>query len=281
MEPIWKDTYYVTAEETVDFEIVYNGSIIYTGRGIKPENEDYQLIRINGICAPYLSPLFPMKFSKEDYPDNFDGEPLTAPAVGVFSLYVDNEKKNDYTFMWCYDKDIDTNNAGQRINNPINDHYAANMYETYTSIGVNGYNTRFERANNPQYCADYALYYVNLQGGWDSLLMEGKCTKTDNYTTVNTSRSYDNRTFNYSYTRNPVDIYSTWTVNTGYLNDKQSEILSSNLLSSPWVILHDLKHDTIHPAVITDSSCEHKTYSKGNMNAYTISLRESQSNHKQ
>lgn len=86
---------------------------------------------------------------------------------------------------------------------------------------------------------------------------------------------------NYSYTRNPVDIYATWTVNTGYLGDRQSDILSANLLSSPWVILHDLKSDTIAPVVITDTSCERKTHSRGNMNAYTISLRESQSNHKQ
>lgn len=281
MEPIWKDTYYVTADDTVDFEIVYNGSIIYTGRGIKPEGEDYQRIRVNGICAPYLSPLFPLDIMYEDYPDDWDGKILTAPAVGVFSLYVDNEKKDEWTFMWCYDKGIDVNQAGQRINEPINNKYAANMFTTYTSTSINGYDTRFERNQNPQYCGDYALYYVNMQGGWDSLLMEGKCTKTYNYTTVNTSRSYDNRTINYSYTRNPVDIYATWTMNTGYLNDKQSDILSYNLLSSPWVIIHDLRNGTIHPAVITDSSCERKTYSRGSMNAYTISLRESQSNHKQ
>ena len=281
MIPIWKDTYYVTSDDVVDFEIVYNGTVIYSGRGIKPEGEAYQRIRVNGICAPYLSPLFSLDYNNGNMPDDLTASTQTAPAVGTFSLYVGDSRKAEYQFMWCYDMTTDVNYAGQTINNPVNTHTAANMLTTSTTITGDGYNTTFTRAANPQYCADYALYYVNLKGGWDSFLIEGKATKTYNYTNVNTSRSYDNTTVNYSYTRNPVDIYATWTVNTGYLNDRESDILSANLLSSPWVIIHDLKRDLVDPVVITDTSCERKTYSRGNMNAYTISLRESQSNHKQ
>ncbi len=124
---------------------------------------------------------------------------------------------------------------------------------------------------------DYVLYYVNAAGGWDSLLIEGNVKKTDEFE----SESYIKRVLRPSteFARNKYlnTITSSWTLYTGYLNDEQASKMY-NLLESTQVYLHNLKDNTITPVLITDTSCEYKTYTNQGKNKfyYTINVEASQ-----
>lgn len=128
---------------------------------------------------------------------------------------------------------------------------------------------------------DYVLYYVNAAGGWDSLLIEGNVKKTDEFE----SESYIKRVLRPSteFARNKYlnTITSRWTLYTGYLNDEQASKMY-NLLESTQVYLHNLKDNTITPVLITDTSCEYKTYTNQGKNKfyYTINVESSQDNYR-
>lgn len=128
---------------------------------------------------------------------------------------------------------------------------------------------------------DYVLYYVNAAGGWDSLLIEGNVKKTDEFE----SESYIKRVLRPSteFARNKYlnTITSSWTLYTGYLNDEQASKMY-NLLESTQVYLHNLKDNTITPVLITDTSCEYKTYTNQGKNKfyYTINVESSQDNYR-
>ena len=128
---------------------------------------------------------------------------------------------------------------------------------------------------------DYVLYYVNAAGGWDSLLIEGNVKKTDEFE----SESYIKRVLRPSteFARNKYlnTITSSWTLYTGYLNDEQASKMY-NLLESTQVYLHNLKDNTITPVLITDTSCEYKTYKNQGKNKfyYTINVESSQDNYR-
>lgn len=128
---------------------------------------------------------------------------------------------------------------------------------------------------------DYVLYYVNAAGGWDSLLIEGNVKKTDEFE----SESFIKRVLRPSteFARNKYlnTITSSWTLYTGYLNDEQASKMY-NLLESTQVYLHNLKDNTITPVLITDTSCEYKTYTNQGKNKfyYTINVESSQDNYR-
>lgn len=129
------------------------------------------------------------------------------------------------------------------------------------------------------YCGDGALYYLNAKGGFDAFLIEGRCTRTDNYTQSDIYKSYNNtRVSDFGRKRFLTDIVPSWKLVTGWLSDEESERLVDNLFPSTEIWFHNLKDDTIHPCVITDASVVHKTYSNQNnqMVAYEINIEYSQ-----
>lgn len=99
---------------------------------------------------------------------------------------------------------------------------------------------------------NYALYYVNAYGGWDSLGIRGNVVQTDNIQ----SQTYKNKTngkVKYLNTITP-----SWQLYTDSMNDGSQ---MHHLLESTQVYLHNLETDEIIPVVITDSTCTYKTYS--------------------
>ena len=98
---------------------------------------------------------------------------------------------------------------------------------------------------------NYALYYVNAYGGWDTLAIQGNVTQTDNIQ----SHTYKNKTngkVKYLNTITP-----TWQLYTDDMNDGSR---MHHLLGSTEVYLHNLQTDEILPVVITDTNCVYKTY---------------------
>lgn len=112
---------------------------------------------------------------------------------------------------------------------------------------------------------NYALYYVNAYGGWDSLAIRGNVTQTDKIQ----SQTYKNKTngkVKYLNTITP-----SWQLYTDSMNDGSK---MHHLLESTEVYLHNLETDEIIPVVITDSECVYKTYAnQGNARFhYTINV---------
>ena len=126
-----------------------------------------------------------------------------------------------------------------------------------------------------QACHRYVLYYRNIHGGWDSLLFEGTCKRTDALTRHEAQHDYDNRqstgrgTVNYA-----IEVAREYSLNTGWLNDAQADRMES-VLGSPETYLQDLVSGLTWPAVLTGTSIEHKTYDNNGRRliSYAVTLR--------
>lgn len=126
-----------------------------------------------------------------------------------------------------------------------------------------------------QACHRYVLFYRNIRGGWDSLLFEGTCKRTDALTRYEAQHDYDNRqstgrgTVNYA-----TEVAREYSLNTGWLNDAQAERMES-VLGSTETYLQDLVSGLTWPAVLTGTSIEHKTYDNNGRRliSYAVTLR--------
>ena len=116
-------------------------------------------------------------------------------------------------------------------------------------------------------CGDWALYYVNARGGWDSFLIEGKVKRTDAVTHFEYSNANDTRKQYMS------EVEPAYEMHTGWLTDSQSEILAHNLIPSVKVYAHNLNENKLFPVVITDTSVEWKTFkNEKKLVSYTINV---------
>lgn len=128
-----------------------------------------------------------------------------------------------------------------------------------------------------RYCGDMALYYLNAQGGWDSFLIEGDVIKKDNYTIYEYNKSFNNQTIDFERNRYLNEIETAYELHTGWLSDRESDILAKNLLGSNKVYAHNLKTNKIFPVVITDTSVDYKKHkTEKKLVSYTINIVESQ-----
>lgn len=100
-------------------------------------------------------------------------------------------------------------------------------------------------------CKKYALYYINELGGYDTLLIDGKATQTDNFT----RNSYKNPKTNIFKTT----IKESWNLKTHWMTDEQS-LKMHTIFSSNHLWLMDLEEQTFVEVNIKDSSAQRKTY---------------------
>lgn len=107
-------------------------------------------------------------------------------------------------------------------------------------------------------CHNFVLYYVNEYGGWDSLLLEGRCNRTDTYYRHSAKYGYDNADMRArgeaTYAN---EITQGWSLRTGLLTDEGAERMH-HLVGSTMVYLHDLAEGTIYPIIIDDTECEYR-----------------------
>lgn len=295
MIAIWSDTYYTTTETLskpyLVFSIETDDEPIFRGKAwLKPDSVAIT-INLNQYCKDYL---------RMDMMDLLGVTGTTTythiDAVKEFVLRDENSNVlGRYTFVndWSYEY-MNYNNTPLNMSRPINGKGVNGMLFFYTYLDsdnkvktmisptltdvnnkarANLYNLD-GKACNPK----YALYYLNRYGGWDSFLIEGKTTKKDTYKNYFTENKYNNNTIQFGKKVYHNTITTTYTFNTGWLNDKQSERLAFNLLSSNMVYLHDLENDTIKPVLITNTETDYKTFrNQGNkLCSYTISLECSQ-----
>lgn len=131
-------------------------------------------------------------------------------------------------------------------------------------------------------CPEYCLYYKNPFGGYDHLLLEGKCRKmhSDSRSTfvADYNNNYDQReewTFQ-------NEVTERWVLNTGFLSDDESSRMPY-LLDSPDVYLLDLTVTRkMVPVTIATDSYEIRKYSSlDGMVSYQFEVVKSQKEYRQ
>ena len=122
----------------------------------------------------------------------------------------------------------------------------------------------------------YTLYYINMNGGIDFVHCSGTFKKKTNVkkNTFTSAPVIDNPAkhsmINYS-----TDTYNSYTLNTGLMNDQQSEAFQ-DIFKSPKVWLFDYKTNTFKAINITDTASDVKRMDLDHLFNYTISARDSQ-----
>lgn len=127
-------------------------------------------------------------------------------------------------------------------------------------------------------CHDYALYYVNAYGGWDSLLLDGIAAQRDEVERHTTILDYDNNNASERGRKDyALEVTPAWTLRTGPLTDEES-LRMRHLLNSVEVYLCELATGRMTPLVLTDGGAERQTYkTNGHRVAqYTIAATEAQ-----
>lgn len=121
-------------------------------------------------------------------------------------------------------------------------------------------------------CRDYALFYVNAYGGWDSLVLDGHASLRDDLEHYTMQMDYDNSEASARGRKDyAIEVTPAWTLRTGILDDVQS-LRMHNPLNSPEAYLCELSSGRFFPVLLTDTVTDRKTY-KGNgrqMNTYTF-----------
>ena len=283
--PIWKDTYYTTTADTVNYSIRLDGETIFTGKGVKYPGADDMQLNINKICRNYLEcdiatllTTMPSSNTNLNHPN----------AQRTFNFYTGSTKVNDYVFYqdYSYTNDKPTTGSSIVVSNPINGHYVSGMLKVRTYRGTSSYYTTGSASSSTGLgyttrvkCVPYVLYYLNSYGGWDAFAIEGTGIKKDAYTTYRTDQSYNNTTLQFETNKYVQEIKTSYELNTGLLSDEQSANLAKNLLGSIKVYLQNIDEGWIKPVIITDSNITYQTYQTNGRKLcqYKINVQESQS----
>lgn len=277
--PVFKDTYYTTSANSLDYAIIFDGITIFSGRAYRLPDADEVKININKVCQAYLNQDF--------IPIPQSGSTINEGAIGMFEL-VDGvgDHLEWYTFLHCYDYDFDwTGQTGVTLSQPILDTYTTGVKVLNTMVTRVGNNVETivrTTASDPvktNACCDGALYYVNARGGWDTMCFFGSVVKRDNITAYTTDRSFNNNTREFEANRYLSEIKTQYELTTGWLNDEQSANIAKNLVGSNLVYFHNLKEGKIVPVVINDNSVVYQTYQSNGKQLcqYRINIQESQS----
>lgn len=120
-------------------------------------------------------------------------------------------------------------------------------------------------------CYNYCLFYLNEFGGWDYMLFAGRELQTDKLSRLSYKKNYVAQSTDFHKVDYLTTIDETWSLNTSWLSDIQSEKMLS-LLASNRLYLQDLNKQTITPVNITNSSFEHKNYKNQGRKAYTYTI---------
>lgn len=279
--PIWQDVYYTASTTMLEYAIaIQDRGTIYRGRAYMRPGANGISINISKICQDYIKDSFrDVDFrtlqSAYTHPDSYVEFNLINVATGnIINTY-------GFVYDWSYEG---WNGSNRTVSNPINDHYALGMYNFTTNLqtspttGNLALVTQVSERNSGNACGEIALYYKNRKGGWDAFLVEGNVTKKDEYTKYTYNRSFNNNTLEFENGTYHSQIVTSYVLNTGWLNDQESDNLAFNLLSSNEVYLHNLCTDKVYPVVIKDNSATYKTYKNNSRKLvnYQINVEESQ-----
>ena len=273
---IWRDTYYTAATASLVYKIVAGGTVIYSGKAVRMPGEEEVRININKVCRNYLSSDIRVLL------ETTSASTINSDAYRTFQLT--DEAGNvleTYGFLLDYDYEHNWTGGAEVLSLPINGHYVNGMMKPRTVMDSGHILTTYKSTGVYPFevgCGD-VLYYLNARGGWDAFVFEGNNTRTDKLTSYYTDREFDNTTLDFERNKYVSEIKTSWSLNSGYLTDEQSQLFAKHLLQTNKCYLHKMDEGWIKPVVITDNSVAYQTY-QGNgrrLSNYKITVEESQS----
>ena len=155
--------------------------------------------------------------------------------------------------------------------------FSCPTYATYNSKTLTGVTIGATTYRVTNKCPDYCLYYKNPFGGYDSLLMEGKCRRNRSGVRDTFVADYDNSRGQREDWTFQNEVTERHTLNTGFLSNEESERMPY-LLDSPDVYLVDLRAASVFiPVTIaTDNYAVRKYSNSDGMVNYTFEVAVSQ-----
>lgn len=291
IQPIWKDYYvtFLTEDSPVNYSIRINGEPIFYGKAWCPPSTSTQTYttKINTICENYL------KNELKGFENITTGSRgiIHTDAIKKFEIINDDTLQTIdevfFVYDWSYDNTVRYNGVSALMNRPINDKGKDGMFFFQTNCQNNSVYTLVSRTPLLNYyltddCkSKWALYYLNRYGGWDAFLIEGYVSRTDSYQRKILKNDYDNNTLEFGDRIYMTDISESYEINTGWLNEKESEILAFNLLPSTTAYLHDLEKDKLIPVNINDAEVMYKNRNNTGRKllSYTINVTNAQKKH--
>lgn len=124
--------------------------------------------------------------------------------------------------------------------------------------------------------SDYAVYYKNSMGGFDSMLFNIASIEMGTITDNEYTSMAQNLSGQFQNTQYQKDIQESWTLKTPWLNDAQSAKMKG-LLTSTMAWLHNLNDNTIIPINMKDSSYIVKTRKNQGNKVYNYQVKVSNS----
>lgn len=290
---------------SADYQIADNdGNIIFSGRAVKRPDQTYLRVDIAPVIQDFLKPELPAFDTMEAYPSKAVGVFRVLNGQGEFlNSY---QILNDWSYDAYFNANTNTelsrpidgrvsplqyivySSVGQVQYVPCTLHFAngTSSVVNITTQGVDGiaydailplcdYNDVVAvDIGNIHYivdrsCARFALVYLNPYGGWDTLLMRGMRSESENYERTTYNSDDGKKVIN-----NKVKESSV--LHTGWMDDDASSKMRY-LLSSTDVFLYDLAEQDIIPVVITDSSHTVQTYrgNGGKLVSYAVNIESS------
>lgn len=309
IRPIWEDYYVVfnTNDSPVNYGIYEVGDYGTTeSNNVTYQNTEKLIFSGKAWAAPsYDQDTFKTNINKicEDYLSNEFNSFATVGADGTNINHTDALKtfviKNEdngteidrVTFIYDWSFDITVTYAeGQstEMSRPINGKGVNGMY--YFRTVFNGTYVRTLVSHTPLSgytettdcnAGKWALYYLNRYGGWDSYLIDGYVSRKDNFNRKAVFADYDNKTVQFGNKPYMTQITPNYEIHTGWMNDRESEVLAANVFQSTRVYLHNLETEEIIPIVITDADVLHKNHKNSGRRLlnYTINAVAAQTEH--
>lgn len=253
MAVIWEDYFVSLSGSSASLTITHSGETIYTGVAVKKPGASSIEVKINDICAPYLGHSL-LAMSGTTYEPNYESFGVNSSSV---SFYAD----------WSYD------GSGTPLGHaPIFKRRQTNQNVPTTSAGYTSMSSSPSGWTTQDSCHPYALYYVNAYGGWDTLLLEGKCRRTDKYARAVFQPDYDNSSDVVGRVNYRTDIKRTWEVWTGWLTDDEASRMH-HLFGTCMAEICELSTQKAYPVMVTNSDCPFKRNKDGKV-AFGITLEE-------
>lgn len=254
------------------YTVKYDGAVIFTGRAYERPDGTCD-IRLNDIISDYLGQVIPEDFEDGTYTahlaEDFDVYSGTA-LVAEMTVYFYQAYYDDAATWLISDRVI----PGMKVF--TTDHEENEVIVDTVPYGLEpGETYTFQGADYTVACSgDYALYYVDAGGSWNSLLLEGRCEEQMDVQRHTVGRRY---AFPPMTSRGEVnylnEISKRWVLRTGEITDDGARAMRG-LLGSTTVYLHNLQEDWILPVIITDTTTTAKDYrSEGKPVAYKINVR--------
>lgn len=271
--PVWKDVTYSASTSAISYYITVDDTTIFNGKAFAKPNGNNISINVSKIVLNYLA---------NELPDfrGYSATTVTAPmAYREFKLYNTNGTLLEtYYFLydWSYTDDAVFTSA-YTMSRPINTHNATGMFSFTTVLSGNDVTNNITKVVNGNACGEYAMYYLNAFGGWDSFLFEGKCRKYDSFNQYEYNRVFNNTTIEFEKNRYVTEVEGSYELSTGLMTDEQAANFSFNLIGTNQAYLHNLLTDEVFPIMVDEGSIEYKKYRNDKkMIEYTIRVKTSQ-----